>query len=68
MFHYHLFTCPFRWMEKNIITDLSTKIIAGQLGENCSVSVESDGKKLIYNITNLNKDRSMDGVANGNPK
>lgn len=39
-----------RWLEQHVVTDLSYKLVAGEVCEGCGVSVSADGSQLVYTV------------------
>lgn len=40
-----------RWLERTVVTDLSYKMIAGEVGEGCKVKVAAEGDRLSYEVS-----------------
>ena len=54
-----------RWLEKNILTDLSRMIVAGQLPDNVRVVADTDANGLKYDVHKAAEQPNEDGKANG---
>jgi ATP-dependent Clp protease ATP-binding subunit ClpB len=39
-----------RWLEQQVVTDLSYKLLAGDVSKGCSVKIAADESQLVYNV------------------
>lgn len=47
-----------RWLEQHVVTDLSYKLVAGDVGEGSTVKITADGVQLVYHVDQGSQDEN----------